>query len=184
MDALRGPNPPPFPSRWRPFCCRTSWLLIVVAAATVVPACASRSAPPRFPGAIRRPLPSAPGAASVVETALRLEGRPYRDGGTDLSGFDCSGLVQYVFAQHGVTLPRSVRDQFQAGLAVPRRALIGGDLVFFSTTAPGPTHVGIVVSAKDNTFVHAPSERGVVRIERMDAVYWARRYVGARRILF
>ncbi len=165
---------------------RISLLLALLAAATVVPsACASRGAAPRFPGAIRRPSPSAaPGAASIVETALGLEGAPYRNGGSDPAGFDCSGLVQYVFAQHGVTLPRNVRDQFQAGLAVPRKALIPGDLVFFSTTAPGATHVGIVIDAKDLTFLHAPSGRGTVRIERLTADYWNKRYVGARRILF
>lgn len=173
---------PPFPRMRRQ---RIRWLLVVLAAATVVPsACASRNPPPRFPGAIRNPVRSAPGAASVVETALRLEGTPYRNGGSDPSGFDCSGLVQYVFAQHGVSLPRNVRDQFQAGLAVPRTALIAGDLVFFSTTAPGPTHVGIVVDAKERTFLHAPSERGAVRVESLAADYWNRRYVGARRILF
>ncbi len=165
--------------RWLP-------LLLLVAAALVPPACASRGAPPpRFPGAIRPPRPSSSaGAAPVVETAVQLEGTPYRNGGSDTSGFDCSGFVQYVFARHGVALPRNVRDQFQAGLAVPRSALIPGDLVFFSTTAPGATHVGIIVDAKDNTFVHAPSERGVVRVERLGADYWARRYIGARRILF
>jgi len=165
---------------------RMSWLfLVLVAAMLVPPACASRGTPPpRFPGAIRPPRPPSSGAATVVDTAVRLEGTPYRNGGTDTSGFDCSGFVQYVFAQHGVTLPRSVRDQFQAGLAVPRSALIPGDLVFFSTTARGASHVGIVVDAKDGTFVHAPSERGVVRVERLDADYWSKRYVGARRILF
>jgi cell wall-associated NlpC family hydrolase len=166
---------------------RMSWpLLLLLVAAMLMPGCAGRGVPPRFPGAIHPPPPpeSSAGAAAVVDTALRLEGTPYRNGGVDTSGFDCSGLVQYVFARHGVTLPRNVRDQFQAGLAVPRAALIPGDLVFFSTTAPGATHVGILVDAKELTFVHAPSERGVVRVERLAADYWARRYVGARRILF
>lgn len=119
--------------------------------------------------------------SAIVATALQLEGRPYRNGGADPAGFDCSGLVQYVFAHHGVTLPRNVRDQFQAGLAVPRRALVPGDLVFFSTNGRGATHVGIVV--RDDTFVHAPSERGVVRLEKLSAAYWVKRYVGAKRIL-
>jgi cell wall-associated NlpC family hydrolase len=158
-------------------------LVALVAVALLGSACASRGTPPRFPGAIRPPQPSSPGAQSIGETARRLEGTPYRNGGSDLSGFDCSGLVQYVFARHGVALPRSVRDQFQSGLAVPRSSLVAGDLVFFSTTAPGATHVGIIVDGKDGSFVHAPSERGVVRVERLSADYWTRRYIGARRIL-
>ncbi len=165
-------------------------MLIAIGVSTSAFACASRGAPPpRFPGAIQPPQPPATatareGLAAVVESATRLEGTPYRNGGADPSGFDCSGLVQYVFAQRGVALPRSVRDQFQAGLAVPRDSLIAGDLVFFSTTGPGPTHVGIVIDEKDLSFVHAPSGGGVVRVERLGADYWARRYVGARRILF
>jgi len=156
-------------------------LVVLLAAIILASACASRGTPPRFPGAVRPSRPSSEPGSPVAETALRLEGAPYRDGGSDPSGFDCSGLVQYVFAQHGVTLPRSVRDQFQAGLAVPRKSLVAGDLIFFSTTAPGPTHVGIIV--RDDWFVHAPSGRGVVRVERLSADYWSRRYVGARRIL-
>lgn len=170
---------------------RMGRLLPFLIAAMVVPSgCASRGGPPpRFPGAIRPPQPSSTqpasaGAASIVATALDLEGTPYRNGGSDRSGFDCSGLVQYVFAQHGVVLPRNVRDQFQAGLAVPRSALIPGDLVFFSTTARGASHVGILVDARNDTFVHAPSERGTVRLEHLGADYWSKRYVGARRILF
>lgn len=154
----------------------------LLAATILASACASRGTPPRFPGAIRSPRPSPSEAgARVADTALRLEGTPYRNGGSDKSGFDCSGLVQYVFARHGVKLPRSVRDQFQAGLAVPRQSLVAGDLVFFSTTAPGATHVGIIV--RDDWFVHAPSGRGVVRTERLGADYWSRHYIGARRIL-
>lgn len=156
--------------------------LVLLAALSLTSACASRSSPPRFPGAIpaAKPPSGSDAARQVAETALELQGTPYRNGGTEVSGFDCSGLVQYVFAQHGVALPRSVREQFQAGLAVERTALVPGDLVFFTTTARGATHVGIVVA--DDTFVHAPSERGTVRIERLSADYWTRRYVGARRI--
>ncbi len=171
--------------------CRPGFsLLALVTAATVASACASRgTAPPRFPGAIEPSRPAATGtaaaaAAAIVETATRLEGTPYRNGGNEPSGFDCSGLVQYVFAQRGVSLPRSVRDQFQAGLAVPRTSLVAGDLVFFSTTAPGATHVGIMIDAKEQSFVHAPNGRGVVRVDRLTAEYWGRRYIGARRILF
>jgi cell wall-associated NlpC family hydrolase len=164
--------------------CAVPIVLLTVLVALMTSACASRTTPPRFPGAITPP-PKARSAseagARLAETALRLQGTPYRNGGSDLSGFDCSGLVQYVFARHGVALPRSVREQFQAGLAVPRAALVPGDLVFFATTAGTPSHVGIIVG--DDSFVHAPSGRGTVRVDHLSAEYWTRHYVGARRIL-
>ena len=113
-------------------------------------------------------------------TALSLRGAPYREGGIDPSGFDCSGFVRYVYEQHGVAVPRQVRDQFRIGKIVDREDLEPGDLVFFSTIAPGASHVGIVIGG--DQFVHAPSERGVVRVESLSAQYWASRYIGAKRV--
>jgi cell wall-associated NlpC family hydrolase len=113
--------------------------------------------------------------------ALDLRGRPYRNGGTDPSGFDCSGFVQYVFAQHGVRMPRKVSEQFQEGKTVDASRLEPGDLVFFTTVAPGASHVGIALGGDE--FVHAPSTTGEVRVERMSAPYWSTRFVGARRVL-
>jgi cell wall-associated NlpC family hydrolase len=115
----------------------------------------------------------------VAGTALALRGVPYRNGGADPSGFDCSGFVWYVFGQHGVNVPRTVTQQFAAG-EDPGRQLEAGDLVFFSTVAPGATHVGILIGGDE--FVHAPSSTGQVRVERLSAGYWSSRYVGARRI--
>jgi cell wall-associated NlpC family hydrolase len=144
-------------------------------------------------GAVPRPFPE-PGPAShgdsrrhpvaiepgpLVGTALSLRGAPYRDGGGDPSGFDCSGFVAYVFAQQGQFVPRTVAEQYQLGAAVARDGILPGDLVFFSTIAPGASHVGIAVSSTE--FVHAPSSSGVVRVESLSAGYWASRYVGARR---
>ena len=117
----------------------------------------------------------------VVGTALSLQGAPYRNGGSDPSGFDCSGFVAYVFAQQGLALPRTVSEQYDWGRQISPNSLEPGDLVFFSTAAPGPTHVGIAVSADE--FVHAPSSRGVVRVERLRAPYWSSRFVGIRRVL-
>jgi cell wall-associated NlpC family hydrolase len=112
-------------------------------------------------------------------TALSLRGAPYRNGGATPEGFDCSGFVQYVFARHGLTMPRETREQFHVGRAVRRDQLAPGDLVFFTTAAPGASHVGIVIDR--DQFVHAPSTRGVVRVERLSASYWDRRFIGARR---
>ena len=131
--------------------------------------------------------PSAPTAPGVVAegyalsgTALSLRGAPYRMGGVDPNGFDCSGFVRYVYQQHGVPMPREVREQFRVGTTVDRGRLEPGDLVFFSTVAPGASHVGIVIGG--DQFIHAPSERGVVRVENLGAQYWASRYVGAKRV--
>ena len=107
-------------------------------------------------------------------------GVPYRNGGSDPSGFDCSGFVQWVFAQEGVTLPREVREQYQLGRNVDRRDVKPGDLVFFETVSHGASHVGIALG--NDQFVHAPSSRGVVRVETYTSDYWKTRYVGARRL--
>jgi cell wall-associated NlpC family hydrolase len=118
---------------------------------------------------------------AVTGTALALRGAPYLNGGTDpRHGFDCSGFTQYVFAQHGLRLPRDVRDQFHEGTAVKPEDVRAGDLLFFSTTAAGPTHVGIAIGG--DGFIHAPSSTGVVRVERLTTPYWSQRFLEARRI--
>ena len=163
--------------------------LVVVAA--FCSACASTGAVPRpfpTPGGTPAPAPtpSTPLAKPVfdgyalVGTALSLRGVPYRNGGADPKGFDCSGFTQYVYAQYGIALPREVREQFNSGKSIGSHDLAPGDLIFFSTTEPGPTHVGIVVGGDE--FVHAPSSTGVVRVERLGSGYWAPRYLGARRV--
>jgi cell wall-associated NlpC family hydrolase len=106
---------------------------------------------------------------------------PYRNGGSDPSGFDCSGFVQYVFAKFGTALPREVRDQYQAGKPIDLDDVAAGDLLFFETVSRGASHVGMAVG--DGQFVHAPSSRGVVRVERYSVSYWASRFVGARRVV-
>ena len=116
----------------------------------------------------------------MLRTATDLLGTPYRNGGSTVSGFDCSGFVQYVFAQHGTPLPREVRTQYQHGQTVDLDEVKPGDLVFFETVSRGASHVGIALG--NGRFVHAPSSRGVVRVEPYTASYWARRFVGARRI--
>jgi cell wall-associated NlpC family hydrolase len=118
----------------------------------------------------------------VVATALTLRGTPYRNGGSEPSGgFDCSGFVQWVFAQHGTPLPRDVKQQFDAGRKIDADDVKAGDLVFFETVSKGASHVGIAIGGDE--FVHAPSSKGVVRIERLSTDYWAKRWVGARRIM-
>ena len=157
------------------------------ASSGAVPAPFPTPAPPSAPAHVSEPLP-VPGESArdvplppVVGTALSLQGAPYRNGGSDPSGFDCSGFVAYVFAQQGLAVPRTVSELYVAGHEISADALEPGDLVFFSTVAPGPSHVGIAVSADE--FVHAPSSKGVVRVERLSASYWSSRFVGIRRVL-
>ena len=125
-----------------------------------------------------------PAAAAVLQTAFDLLGTKYRFGGTSPeTGFDCSGFVGYVLRQHGVELPRTVVEQFAAGRAVAQDEIQAGDLVFFSTTGPGATHVGLVVTTASRwEFIHAPADGANVRVERFDTGYWQQRWVGARRV--
>jgi cell wall-associated NlpC family hydrolase len=170
---------------------RTAVFLFVSMTAT---GCASTGAVPApfpQPGAStghpttnRDPSPatvSDAGGYSIAGTALALRGSPYRNGGGDPAGFDCSGFVTYVFAQHGVNVPRSVSDQYRLGRSVAVDRLEPGDLVFFATVSRDASHVGIVIGGDE--FVHAPSQRGEVRVERLSASYWASRFVGARRVI-
>jgi cell wall-associated NlpC family hydrolase len=85
-----------------------------------------------------------------------------------------------VFAQHGASLPRETRDQYEYGKRIDRDEVRPGDLVFFETVSRGPSHVGIALGA--GAFVHAPSSRGVVRVESYESDYWSTRWLGARRI--
>lgn len=170
-------------------------LATMVVAAVVVTGCATRGttvATPRpFPGATAPPrsapvIPAAEPLAdatihpAVISLALSLKGTPYRNGGSDPSGFDCSGFVQWVFAQQGLALPREVKDQYRVGSEIRADDIQPGDLVFFETVSSGASHVGIALGGGE--FVHAPSSRGVVRIERYTSGYWSDRWVGARRI--
>ena len=132
------------------------------------------------------PPPASPPSATyldgfaVATTALALQGVPYRLGGDDPAGFDCSGLVQYVFAQHGRALSRVVRQQYGEGRRVDATEVRPGDLVFFVTDGHHVSHVGIAIGG--DRFVHAPNSRGVVRVESLGSEYWSRHFVGARRV--
>src|SRR5262245_36562066 len=128
-------------------------VLLIIGGCLVAGACASTGATPRPFPAPREPAragTTAPRANSAdadradvdgrVELALALRGTPYRNGGVDRTGFDCSGFTQYVFRHNGVNLPRDVIHQYGEGRSVDRDKLAAGDLVFFTTTAPGASH--------------------------------------------
>lgn len=122
-------------------------------------------------------------ANAVLMRAISLVGTPYVWGGnTPETGFDCSGLVNYVFSDMlNLKLPRTSRELASLSApAVDAAALATGDLVFFATRGT-VTHVGIYVG--DGRFIHAPRTGGTVRMERIDGRYWQTRYAGARRVL-
>lgn len=116
----------------------------------------------------------------LLATARRFLGVPYRMGGTSARAFDCSGFTMRVFQMQGIPLPRTADVQYRMGVPVPPGQEQPGDLVFFETYLPGPSHVGIYVG--NGRFIHASSSRGVT-ISSLADRYFRARYLGARRIL-
>jgi len=116
----------------------------------------------------------------AVATALQLQGHPYVIGGeSPAEGFDCSGLVYYVYQQHGVSLPRDAWSQAHELPMVDAEQRQPGDLVFFNTGYHAFSHVGIYLGA--NKFVHAPSDNGKVMVSDLNHPYWKRRFSAVRR---
>jgi len=115
-------------------------------------------------------------ALAVVRKML---GSPYRYGGMDPKGFDCSGLLRYAFSQSGVELPRTSREIFRASLRIDPQKIEPGDLVFFTLSADKVSHVGIY--AGQNRFIHSPSSGKGVSYASMENPYWQRRLIAAGR---
>lgn len=124
------------------------------------------------------------GAEDVLFRALGLVGTPYRYGGnTPAGGFDCSGLIGFVYRDAaGISLPRSTRELIvMRAPSVGRDALRSGDLLFFATNGGGKvSHAGIYVG--EGRFVHAPSSGGTVRLDSLSNSYWQRSYLNAKRV--
>lgn len=119
-------------------------------------------------------------ADQLIATAKKYIGVPYLWGGTTPSGFDCSGFLQYVFRQNGLSLLRTSKEQYTMGVYVAKNQLQKGDLVFFQTGSNGISHVGMYIG--NDQFIHASSSNGVT-ISNLSNSYWIRTYYGARRVL-
>ncbi|WP_184385097.1 C40 family peptidase [Xanthomonas cannabis] len=142
------------------------------------------AAPPPPPRVWPQVAPANPAAANdILMRALGLVGTPYRFGGnTPETGFDCSGLVTYVYKDvAAVMLPRTSRELAAIqGPPIPPERLATGDLVFFGAGG-SVTHVGIYVG--EGRFVHAPTTGGTVRLDFLDGAYWRDHYSGSKRVL-
>ena len=161
---------------------------LVVLGSSLLAACAGapRSPVPPPPGAAPeptatplpspRPAPARVIGARVASLASGFVGTPYRYGGDSPSGFDCSGLVYYVYREVGVTVPRTAAEQRAAARRIPQESLEPGDLVFFYTPED---HVGIYLGAGE--FVHAPATGRSVERARLDAPYFILGFAGAGR---
>lgn len=117
--------------------------------------------------------------STLLTVATRVVGVRYRWGGTTPRGFDCSGFITYVMRAVSVAVPRTTYAMWAAGTPVARDELKVGDIVFFNTTRPGPSHAGIYIGG--NQFIHSSSGFGRVTITSMDYRYYKPRYMGARR---
>ena len=126
--------------------------------------------------------PATPQHTEALMQAIMTLDTDYRYGGHSLAnGFDCSGLVAYVFkSAWGLDLPHNSRAQSEVGIPIEASALRPGDLVFYNTAHRPYSHVGIYLG--DGKFIHAPRTGARVRIESLHKRYWARRFDGARRI--
>jgi len=110
-----------------------------------------------------------------------MVGKPYRYGGSTPRGFDCSGLVNYSYAQVGIKVSRETRTLREQASPIRTTALRRGDLVFFDLEGKKNSHVGIYLG--NGRFVHAPKSGAHVRVESVRSAYWSKRFNGARRIV-
>ena len=126
-----------------------------------------------------RPLSEAQIRFDVVAKAQSYLNLPYKFGGNDPRGFDCSGLVMYLYGLHGFTMPHGV-IQMRPRLK-PTRTPRMGDVIFFLNDNRIAGHVGIYVDAE--TFIHAPRENTVIRYEKLKHPYWQKRLVEVRSVM-
>lgn len=114
---------------------------------------------------------------AVIASGTNYLGKPYVWGGTGPDGFDCSGLMETIFAENGISISRGAKDQYKNGRKVKRKDLRPGDLIFFETYAKGVSHVGVWIG--NGNFLHSESSDAGVTITPISIPYWYDRYYGA-----
>lgn len=120
-------------------------------------------------------------ASELVVNAMGYIGVPYKRGGSNENGFDCSGFVRAMYQKTmGLVLPHNARAQAAVTDIIDRAELQPGDLVFYNTLRKTFSHVGIYIG--EGKFIHSPRSGGEVRIENMSDAYWVKRFNGARRV--
>lgn len=117
----------------------------------------------------------------IVETALGQLGRPYRYGGRDPDGFDCSGLVHYAYSEAGLVVPRDTRSQRDAGRSLDLDEAQPGDLLFYRFEGSGGLHVGLYLG--DGRMIHAPASGRQVGLVEVASPVWKKRYLETIRLL-
>ena len=154
--------------------------LLILSSFSILTACASL---PRFSSLPDFDKEVSAGLEDVSIAAIGLVGIPYRYGGnTPKSGFDCSGLIGYVYKNAAnKQMPRTTDEIGKIGQSLGNQTPAPGDLVFFNTQGGPHSHVGIYVGK--GRFVHAPSKGGTVRLEKITSPYWSKRYTEARRVV-
>lgn len=158
--------------------CKSARPVLILSVVFALTACAG--APPRTASATAQAGSENTDVSSAADHALAMVGAPYRYGGVDPAGFDCSGLVHYSFRKIGIALPRDTRSLRRVGVEIALDNLAKGDLVFFDQEGKKSSHVGIYLG--DGKFVHAPSTGGKVRADKIDLMYWRKHFNEARRI--
>ena len=159
------------------------WGLACAAAALLVQGCSTQPYRPPPPssatwGSASAPVPSV--GDDIALRAISLLGKPYVWGGADLAGFDCSGLVRFIYDQVGIPVPRTAAEQFSAAKPVDLAGLKPGDLLFFRTQGRRISHVAIY--AGEGRFVHAPRTGQPVELRMLDDEYYRPRLAGAGRL--
>lgn len=133
-----------------------------------------------LPEQITSSTPSLDVGTEIALRAISLVGKPYRYGGADLQGFDCSGMVYFIHQALGIEVPRTAADQQRVALSVAKPDLLPGDLLFFKTTgSKRVSHVGVYVG--ENRFVHAPQSGKLIELRTLDDQYYGPRLVSSGR---
>ena len=152
------------------------WLALSLAALAVMAGCSST---PDFPErtTVRA---SNDTAAKALDYAKEMLGKPYKYAGDTPEGFDCSGLVKYSYGRAGIAMPRDTQSQRRMSMLVSVHGMREGDLLFFDQEGKKTSHVGLYLGK--GRFIHAPSSGGKVRTDSVNAEFWKKHFVEARRV--